>query len=254
MRSEGPSSLTLPATHAANARRSEGFTLIELLTVVAIVGLLAAITIPVMGKVRDSSRRAVAISQMRQIGLALPLYAAEHRGSLPGPVRMPQGVFYDPAKPDQLATFLAPYLGVSDLDNAAMVPVFMPPAVARQMPEAMGLERVNPFVVFIQAKQGNAFISPWGDLRANPPSAPMRLAGIPGRLFAMIDADQQNPLVAGHPFAGTTPESPVHGEKRLLLHFDASVSSLSSDQLPARPEGGPPRPPGSRPPPPPPRR
>jgi len=58
--------------------KKRAFTLIELLTVIAIIGILAAILIPVVGKVRESGRRAACISNLRQIGLAVQMQASEN--------------------------------------------------------------------------------------------------------------------------------------------------------------------------------
>ena len=59
------------------------FTLVELLTVIAIIGILAAIIIPVVGKVRDSARATKSLSNLKSIGQGLLLHAAENRGHLP---------------------------------------------------------------------------------------------------------------------------------------------------------------------------
>jgi prepilin-type N-terminal cleavage/methylation domain-containing protein/prepilin-type processing-associated H-X9-DG protein len=64
-------------------RSFSGFTLIELLTVIAIIGILAAIIIPTVSKVRSSANAAKCKSQMREIGMATQLYAQDNKSEMP---------------------------------------------------------------------------------------------------------------------------------------------------------------------------
>jgi prepilin-type N-terminal cleavage/methylation domain-containing protein len=56
------------------------FTLIELLIVLAVIGLLAALLLPVLATVRERARRTACISNLRQIGLAFRMYEQDNTG------------------------------------------------------------------------------------------------------------------------------------------------------------------------------
>ena len=60
-----------------------GFTLIELLVVIAIIAILAAILFPVFAQAREQARKTACLSNMKQIGTALYMYAQDYDETLP---------------------------------------------------------------------------------------------------------------------------------------------------------------------------
>ncbi len=64
-------------------RRSRGFTLIELLVVIAIIGILAAMVFPVFARARESARKAVCLSNVKNIALAIQMYLADNNDCFP---------------------------------------------------------------------------------------------------------------------------------------------------------------------------
>ena len=62
---------------------SKGFTLIELLVVIAIIGILAGILLPVLSRARESARKTQCMSNVKQIGMGLIMYANENSETFP---------------------------------------------------------------------------------------------------------------------------------------------------------------------------
>jgi len=64
-------------------KRTKGFTLIELLVVIAIIGILAVMVFPVFARARESARKAVCLSNVKNIALAFQMYLADNNDTMP---------------------------------------------------------------------------------------------------------------------------------------------------------------------------
>ncbi|MDR1282158.1 MAG: DUF1559 domain-containing protein [Opitutaceae bacterium] len=197
----------------ANPRqlRPAAFTLVELLTVIAIIGILAAIIIPTVGKVRESARSAQCLSNLRQLALGANLYAEDNKGMTP-PLFY---TWYDAIWPciySPMTDSITPY--GPDLPGAPHAgTVFECPAARR--------ETVPPFTA----------IRSYGINDQLFPSLPNR--GVNGIAVQTIEARSQTILFGDvknsstlHPEPGSTC-NPRHNDKMNVAYFDGHVAAIT---------------------------
>lgn len=156
-----------------------GFSLIEMLVVVAIMGVLVAILVPVATRSLAKGREAKCVSQLRQIALGTFAYARDNRGQMPprGAASWPGMTNVNPVFSD----FIGPYLQAA---TANQTTIWRCPDDKRTAAiSSYGVNRLayRNALTDLQAQQG------WPLLMVQQPSAVVLLADSGGSPNAVWD-------------------------------------------------------------------
>lgn len=218
-----------------------GFTFPELLLVIAVLAIVAALSVASIGSVTERRDQVHCLTNLRQIGIGISVYQNDHDGLFPGPLNIGQGVFFDQ---NELPSKLAPLMGFPVGSASQMVPtVFICPAWLKAVEAPKPKGSAVCYVVNHQIWLAGVRYEPFGYpakgtgstetppltrsrmtaaegkpyTQANPPDSTFRLS----TTWMIEDLDAQVTGISASwwlPFK--IPSKPVHGKTRNVLYFD----------------------------------
>lgn len=213
--------------NSSTPSRHSAFTLVEILAVVAIIGVLAAIIIPVIGRMRASAKSAHCLSNLRQMGPAFATFAVDHRNRYPLSYKEGSG------EPDNNWYYhIAPYLGVPPINNwPALAQACAPGGPLGCPSNDINANRAAPWMSYKMTAAHRVWLDNKGGVAnggllvtsiANPSQSLLVAEG-----WTHVEFVTWNPALADPAWTLTYP----HRDKLNALFADGHVGSFSKEQM-----------------------
>jgi prepilin-type N-terminal cleavage/methylation domain-containing protein/prepilin-type processing-associated H-X9-DG protein len=150
------------------SRERRGFTLIELLVVIAIIGILIALLLPAVQKVREAAAVTQCKNNLKQQALALTMYHDSNKSFPWGHEDNTQDAMGNTIEGLPWGVFILPYLEQQGLFNqfSPNLP-FNDPANNNNTASAPGAQKLKVFICPSSTSQGRVYTDTWDALPQN---------------------------------------------------------------------------------------